>query len=122
MADTDDARIVAGKAMSEEDLEEAVRDICRVLGVIRVHHRDSRGTTSGWPDDVLLGPHDALFREMKTQLGDVRPAQVTMLAAMRQAGLDADVWRPADLRSGRILNEIRAISRLANPKKKGSRS
>lgn len=99
-------------AMSEEKLEEAVRCIARDLGVTRVHHRDSRQTTSGWPDDVLIGPGGLLFRELKRQDGRVTPTQAAMHQALADAGADIAVWRPEDLISGRIAREVAAISRL----------
>jgi hypothetical protein len=48
-----------------------------------------------------------LFRELKKEDGRVRPKQKEVLAAMAAAGLDADVWRPSDLKSGRIAKELR---------------
>ncbi len=99
--------------MSEEKLEEAVRGICNDLGVIRVHHRDSRRTTSGWPDDVLIGPGGLLFRELKRTGGKTTPAQDALHAALAEAGADVAVWRPVDLVTGRIAREVTAISRFA---------
>ena len=98
--------------MSEDALEEHVRRLCKDLGVVRVHHRDSRQTTSGWPDDVLLGPGGCLFRELKRQDGRATGTQEAMLAALIVAGQDAAIWRPEDLLSGRIAREITAISAL----------
>lgn len=100
--------------MSEDALEEEVRGICKQLAVIRVHHRDSRRTTSGWPDDVLIGPHGILFRELKRTGGKPSPTQEAMLAALAEAGGDVAVWRPIDLITGRIAREIAAVSRIAD--------
>jgi hypothetical protein len=103
-------RATVAAAMSEDDLEEAVRDLCAVHGVVRVHHRDSRGTTAGWPDDALLGPRGAVFAELKTERGRVSRAQEAMHERMRAAGLTVVVWRPSDLLSGRIADTIRSIA------------
>lgn len=108
--DTATYRARQAAAMREEELEEHVRGACKALDVIRVHQLRSRGTEAGWVDDVLLGPHGALFRELKTARGRVSPAQESMHVVMRQAGLNVAVWRPADWHSGRILREITAIS------------
>lgn len=102
--------------MGEDELEEHVRTLCRDLGVTRVHHRDSRGTTPGWPDDVLIGTR-MILREAKRQDGRVSPAQVEMHRLLAAAGVDVAVWRPADLISGRIAREIAAIS----PRLRGAR-
>ena len=99
--------------MSEEKLEEAVRSICRDLGVTRVHHRDSRQTTSGWPDDCLIGPGGILFRELKRTGGKTTAAQDAMHAALAEAGADVAVWRPINLVNQDIVREITAISRFA---------
>ena len=99
--------------MSEEKLEEHVRALCADLGVIRVHHRDSRTTTQGWPDDVLIGPGGILFRELKRTGRNPTRAQAAMLAALAEAGADVGTWRPEDLVSGRIARELTAVSRLA---------
>lgn len=98
--------------MSEAQLEEHVRCICHDVGVIYVHQRDSRGTTKGLPDDLLIGPGGLLFRELKRQDGKVSPEQAAMHAALAEAGADVATWRPSDLISGDIAWQITAISRL----------
>lgn len=98
--------------MSEAQLEEHVRRICKDAGVVRVHHRVSAMTTPGWPDDVLIGPGGILFRELKRQDGRVTAEQAAMHAALAEAGADVAVWRPEHLISGDIAWQITAISRL----------
>lgn len=73
------------------------------------HNPDSRRSQAGFPDLVLVSSsrRRALFRELKTQDGRVRPKQQAVLLAMVTAGLDAGVWRPSDLRSGLIVKELR---------------
>ena len=98
--------------MPEADLEEHIREICRDVGVMRVHHLRSQGTQAGFPDDVLIGPGGVLWRELKRTRCNPTPAQDRVLEALSAAGQDVAVWRPADLLSGRIALEITAISRL----------
>ena len=100
-------------AMSEAHLEEHVREICAQVDVYRYHPYDSRKSQGGWPDDVLVGPWGILHRELKSQTGKVRPDQEDVMARLRKAGADVDVWRPVDLISGRVAREIVAISKLA---------
>lgn len=76
---------------------------------ITYHNPDSRRSQAGFPDLVLISSsrRRALFRELKTEDGRFRPKQQSVLLAMVAAGLNADVWRPSDLQSGRISNELR---------------
>ena len=70
------------------------------------HPRFSVGSEAGWPDLTLLRRRDgrALFRELKTDSGRVSPRQAAVLDLLRACGLDAGVWRPADMdRIGREL-------------------
>lgn len=47
-----------------------------------------------------------MFRELKVK-ARVTPGQQEALDQLRAAGADADVWRPADLESGRIEAELK---------------
>ena len=52
------------------------------------------------------------FRELKTQRGKVTPEQRAWLDVLTLAEQNADVWRPADLLSGRIARELAALAGL----------
>jgi hypothetical protein len=97
-------------AMAEAKLEEHVRELCKGLGIIRVHVYNSRGTTPGVPDDILVGPRGILWRECKTMRGKVTPAQQAMGEALLKAGQDWAVWRPDRLLSGEIARELAALA------------
>lgn len=107
--------------MSEDDLLGAVLDMAAVHGIRTVHFRAAKtergwrtpvqGDGKGWPDLVLVGPRGVLFRELKSRAGLPTAEQQAWLGALGDAGQNAGVWRPADLRSGRILTELRAVSR-----------
>ena len=60
-------------AMSEDELEEQVRDACKKLGVLRIHIRYTRAPLPDVPDDVLIGPRGVLWRELKTMAGQTDP-------------------------------------------------
>jgi hypothetical protein len=47
-----------------------------------------------------------MFRELKTERGRLSDDQRTWLRALTAAGIDAAVWRPADLLAGRVLHEL----------------
>jgi hypothetical protein len=95
-------------AMSEADLERAVRDLLTVHGLWGYHPFDSRRSAPGWPDWVVLGTR-VLFRELKTQSGRLSPDQRRVGYLLQAAGADWAVWRPADLMSGQIGRELEAL-------------
>lgn len=109
--------------MSEKDLLNTVLDMCRFYRVRTAHFRPAltrdgrwvtpvQGDAKGWPDLALVGPGGALFRELKRQRGVLTLEQKHWQDVLRAAGLDVGVWRPSDLRSGRIKQEIEAIAQL----------
>jgi len=80
--------------------------LCRRLRVRYFHPYDSRRCVPGWPDLVLVGIAGMCFRELKSQSGIVSDQQREWGYALREIGEDWDVWRPADLESGRIESEL----------------
>jgi hypothetical protein len=74
------------------------------------HERDSRGTTPGWVDLVILGRLGAIFAELKGPFGTRSPAQVTVGYSLEAIGLNYQLWTPRDLASGRIERELAAIA------------
>src|SRR5271157_26495 len=86
-------------AMSEAQLEEHVRELCKGLGI-----------TPGVPDDILIGPQGVMWRELKTMRGKVTRAQQLLGEALLAAGQDWGVWRPGDLLSWRIARELVELS------------
>jgi hypothetical protein len=95
--------------MTEAQLQSAVLDLCKLLGVHYYHPYDSRRSVPGWPDLVLCGTRGLIFRELKSQTGKPAPEQTAWFARLLTAGQDISVWRPEDLRSGRIHRELTAI-------------
>jgi hypothetical protein len=94
--------------MTERQLEDAVRALLKVHGLWGYHTADSRGSQPGWPDWVILG-RTVLYRELKTSEGQLSPAQSRVRNLLRVARADWGIWRPADLASGRIDRELRAL-------------
>ena len=62
--------------------------------------------TRGFPDLVLVNGERLLFRELKLDGRYARPEQREWLAALRNAGADAGIWKPADLEAGKIAAEL----------------
>lgn len=94
--------------MSEQALQAAVIQMCRMFGIEWYHTYDSRRSKKGFPDLVLCGSR-LLYRELKTQVGKLTAEQEKWGTRLRSAGQSWDVWRPEDLQSGRILNELMEI-------------
>jgi len=95
-------------AMTEDELQSCVMDACRVLGLLAYHTHDSRRSPAGFPDLAIVGRR-LIFRELKAQRGRTTTAQEQWLAALRHAGIDADVWRPGDWRDGNIMRQLQGL-------------
>lgn len=96
--------------MTEAELMEGVRGLCRFHGYPVFHVRDSRGAWGpGYPDLTICGQRGVIFRECKSASGMLRPDQRAWGRALTSAGADWAVWRPADWHLGRIAGELAAL-------------
>jgi len=85
------------KPLTEREWQAQIVAIARTYGWHVHHHLISRGSEAGWMDLVIAGHDRVLFIELKTQLGKLRPEQITWLGVLAAAGCEVAVWRPADL-------------------------
>lgn len=83
-------------AVDEEGWQAQVIQQAEWMGWWVHHHYDSRRSTPGWPDLVLLRPPQILFVELKTESGRLTRAQWEVIDMLRACGLAAQVWRPSD--------------------------
>lgn len=116
--------------MLERNLQRAVLDLCRMMHLRTAHFRSVRttkpganqgmaavwttpvaGDGAGFPDLVIVGPGGVLFRELKTERGQLGPEQTLWGEALTAGGADWGVWRPGDMRSGRIESELSELRR-----------
>lgn len=82
--------------ITEKDLDACVRDLAR-LGGWRIYHTfDSRRSSAGFPDLVLLRPPRLVFVELKSDRGRVSDEQSAWLDDLEQCGVEAYIWRPDD--------------------------
>lgn len=106
--------------MTEDDLLRTVLDMAHRFGHMTAHFRPAQSKTGRWltavqgdgkgyPDVTIVGAGGVLFRELKAAKGYLKPEQKKWLSALEEAGADAGVWKPADLQSGRIEAELRAL-------------
>lgn len=78
---------------------EHVRALVTDLGLYAYHAADSRRSWGpGFPDLVIAGPRGILFREAKTDAGQLTRNQKLWGYRLAESGGDWAVWRPADLR------------------------
>jgi hypothetical protein len=94
--------------MTEAQLQAAVLDMCKLFGLAAYHPWISVRSEKGWPDLAICGRR-LLFRELKNDTNKTTAAQLEWGLRLGDAGQSWDVWRPADLRSGRIQNELLEI-------------
>jgi hypothetical protein len=106
-------------AMDEDAVERHMRWIIadlRDLGAnILAYHpwkTHAKRAAIGWPDWAVAGPGGVIFRELKREGRNPTKAQQEWLDYMVTAGLDAGVWRPSDVISGKMAAELTRISGL----------
>lgn len=80
--------------------------------LLAYHTRDSRRSPAGFPDWCFAGLRGVMFRENKTAKKNPSPMQREWIHALRMAGADVAVWRPADLASGLIAYELLRLAGL----------
>lgn len=96
MRNGDSSSAPAAVFASEAEFQAQVVELAGLYGWWTYHNPDSRRSTPGWPDLVLVGHGRALFRELKTERGKVSPDQQAVIEMMHEAGLDVAIWRPTD--------------------------
>jgi hypothetical protein len=102
-----------GAAMTAEaDLQDEVESLARFYHLLYIHCFRFRGDR-GFPDLVLVGPRGMLFRELKVQGRQPAWDQKRWGKWLQNAGCDWAIWTEDDYASGRITDELAAISYLA---------
>jgi hypothetical protein len=98
--------------MPEAELQEAVRRLCADLSLYHFHVHNSRRCEPGWPDSVIVG-RKVLYRELKSEVGRLTREREEVGRRLQRAGANWRVWRPSDLLSGRIANELTELADTA---------
>jgi hypothetical protein len=94
--------------VTEAQLQAAVADLCKILGLHHYHTRDSRRSQPGFPDSVIAG-RSILYRELKNETGKLSVDQRMWGSWLEQAGCDWAVWRPQHWENGVILRQLTQI-------------
>jgi hypothetical protein len=95
--------------VTEAELDREVRRLIRARGLWGFHPFDSRRSAPGWPDWTIVGRR-IIYRELKSSTGDLTPHQRRVGYLIQATGADWAVWRPTDLRSGRIGRELAELA------------
>ena len=97
--------------MTHAQLIAEITGLAEELGLRVFYWPDSRRVSrKGWPDLAIAGDAAWLFREAKTAGGKLTRDQRRIGWTMRAAGFNWAVWRPADVDSGRVRAELRALA------------
>jgi hypothetical protein len=96
--------------LTERAWQGAVVRLLKQHGYAYVYHTfDSRRSPSGFPDILAVhetAGHPCYALELKTDTGQVTPAQAAWLEALGGCtGVVAEIWRPADME--RIVARLR---------------
>jgi VRR-NUC domain len=86
-------------AVSEKEFMAQVIQVAHYTGWLCYHTHDSRRSCPGFPDVILVRGSQLLAAELKTARGKVSPAQQSWIDALRCAGVECHIWRPADFDS-----------------------
>ena len=87
---------------SEAEFTWQVRKLARTMGWLEYHTYNSRRSTAGFPDLVLVREPFTAFVELKTEKGKLSEAQKSWLMGLQGTAEHADnvwvwLWRPSDL-------------------------
>jgi VRR-NUC domain-containing protein len=81
---------------SEAVFMATVRQAAAVFGWKVLHIYDSRRSSGGFPDLLMVRRDRLVAAELKSATGRVRPEQTDWLNALKAAGVETHVWRPGD--------------------------
>jgi hypothetical protein len=100
-------------SVEETHLNAEVMRLARRYSIRAVHVRDGRGLlgvgTAGLPDWLLVG-REVAWRELKPSYRGLDRDQTAWRYALEGAGQDFAIWRPLDLQTGRIAQELQALA------------
>ena len=95
-------RGAAINVMTEAELQRAVVQLAKIRRWRCYHNPDSRRSEAGFPDLFLMRSPRAMFVELKSAAGRLRPEQVEWLDELEASGFETHVWRPAEWRDGTV--------------------
>ncbi len=82
--------------VSEKLWQQWVTDLAKLKHWRCYHTFDSRRSTPGFPDLVLVRHHRLIVAELKAEKGRLTPPQKEWLDALAFTGIETYVWRPSE--------------------------
>ena len=83
--------------MTEKEFLQQVRDFAKLCSWLVYHTYDSRRSSEGFPDLVLVRGDKVIFAELKSEKGRETSAQRGWLDALEKVRtVEAYLWRPSD--------------------------
>ena len=83
--------------MSEDEFQKIVEDLAKKHGWLCYHVPYGVPRPAGFPDLILVRDR-VLFRELKIKDRAPKRKQKEWLRKLKEAGCDAGIWRPSDLK------------------------
>lgn len=83
------------REISERAFQAVVVEYAQRLGYLVFHDYDSRRSTPGFPDLVMVKEGRLVVAELKRETGRTKPEQAEWLRLLRSAGVEAYIWRPS---------------------------
>jgi len=92
-------RSISTIVVTERDLREQVRDLCKLFGYKMYFTWTSIHSPRGFPDLVLANreKHRLIFAELKSDKGKLTPSQEEWLDLLKECGQEVYLWRPGDI-------------------------
>lgn len=113
------ARATLDAAITEGELQQAIIDLARVLGLLIYHPYDSRRSEPGYPDLTIVGAQTIVYAELKSETGKLRPEQREWREAIERvaqrprksyhSAIEYHLWRPAQWSDGTIEETLRRL-------------
>jgi hypothetical protein len=88
--------------VTEKELQAAVLKLAGYTGWLSYHTYDSRRSTPGFPDLIMVRWGRGLAVELKSSKGRATPEQLNWLALLSSTGWESYLWRPSDWIDGTI--------------------
>ena len=102
--------------ITEKQLREQIRDLCKVFGWKFYFTWTSIHSPKGLPDLILCKPPRLILAELKTEKGQVSPHQREWIDLLQecQGNVECYIWRPGDIETvARILsNQYHLVKKL----------
>ena len=82
-------------AISETELREQIRDLCKYTGWKFYFTWNSYHSPKGLPDLILRKKPRLIFAELKSEKGELSDAQLDWYFDLKESGFEVYIWRPS---------------------------